>query len=139
MVYPAQKVCRICGGPRTTLNGGKRALCDEHFRAYMSQEQSKHYQKWRGKVFHLLGAKCIRCGFDDIRALQIDHIDGGGNHDARTRSGGVLAFYKRILADPSGYQVLCANCNWIKRSENDENGRRYGSGIQEELDEYRSS
>lgn len=139
MAYPAQIACRICGAQRTALGGGKRALCDEHFRAYMSREQSKHYRKWRDKVFDVLGRVCVHCGFSDARALQIDHINGGGNHQARNRKGGLLLFYKSILADPSGYQVLCANCNWIKRAENDENGRRYGSGMQEELDEHQSS
>src|SRR5689334_14993068 len=32
----------------------------------------------REALFALLGRKCARCGFDDIRALQIDHVDGKG-------------------------------------------------------------
>lgn len=65
-------------------------------------------------VFDLLGHACARCGFSDLRALQIDHVNGDG---AKER-GRNQAFYKRILADDGGrYQILCANCNWIKRHE----------------------
>jgi RNase P subunit RPR2 len=27
------------------------------------------------------------------------------------------AYYKLVAQTPSRYQVLCANCNWIKRFE----------------------
>lgn len=27
---------------------------------------------------------------------------------------------RRVLTNSSEYQLLCANCNWIKRSENNE-------------------
>jgi hypothetical protein len=118
MVYPTQTMCRHpgCDQPRST----RRALCDPHFKQYQSEATSKTYRKWRDQVFDVLGRVCVRCGFNDTRALQFDHINGGGSHEARTL-GSRTRFFKRILADPSGYQVLCANCNWIKRAENDEN------------------
>jgi hypothetical protein len=66
--------------------------------------------------------KCQRCGFDDIRALSIDHINGGGRKHTREmklRSDG-RALYEWIKEDnyPQGFQVLCMNCQWIKRDEN---------------------
>lgn len=69
-----------------------------------------------------LGNVCVRCGFSDIRALQVDHIHGGGAKHARSLSSGPT-YYKNILNDPNfatKFQCLCANCNWIKRSENNE-------------------
>ena len=73
------------------------------------------------QVMELLGgAYCKRCGFSDIRALQIDHIDGHGNQDPVVRKHGET-YYRRILREGgAGLQVLCANCNWIKRYENHE-------------------
>mgnify|MGYP001615616281 CR=1 FL=1 len=67
--------------------------------------------------------KCIRCGFSDRRALQIDHVNGGGLKEFRKL--GVFRILKQIIAMPkeeaiSRYQILCANCNWIKKSENGE-------------------
>jgi hypothetical protein len=32
---------------------------------------------------------------------------------------------KKVLADTTGsYQLLCANCNWIKKSENNEHAKQ---------------
>jgi hypothetical protein len=34
---------------------------------------------------------------------------------------GTFAYLKGVLADADGrYQLLCANCNWIKRAEENE-------------------
>jgi hypothetical protein len=74
------------------------------------------------RAIEVLGGKCIKCGFIDIRALQIDHIHGGGLKELR--KNGNYAIYYKIVKDPEkakeDYQVLCANCNWIKRFENKE-------------------
>jgi hypothetical protein len=78
--------------------------------------------RWRRRlaVFQLLGNKCVRCGFDDPRALQIDHVAGGGTEERRNARS-TAAYYDRILAvGAAEYQILCANCNQIKRYENGE-------------------
>lgn len=78
------------------------------------------WRQLRIEALGKLGNKCVKCGFSDIRALQIDHINGGGCYDMRNRSRKNL--YRFILNnDVTGiFQLLCANCNWIKRYENDE-------------------
>ena len=39
------------------------------------------------------------------------------------KSKGNYKIYRDIvLGNLNGYQALCANCNWIKRHENNENG-----------------
>ena len=65
------------------------------------------------------GNKCAKCGFGDWRALQFDHINGGGKKDQKIMCSQTL-MRKDILENPNKYQVLCANCNWIKRYENKE-------------------
>jgi hypothetical protein len=76
----------------------------------------------RFKVFEKLGGRCKKCGYSDIRALQIDHINGGGTREIA--SLGHRRVYKKILDELDcgvvNYQILCANCNWVKRSENRE-------------------
>ena len=66
---------------------------------------------------------CVRCGFDDVRALSIDHIDGGGNRDRASRFKGRM-FYRWLQQEnyPEGYQSLCMNCQFIKSCENGERG-----------------
>jgi hypothetical protein len=75
----------------------------------------------RKEVLSMLGDKCVRCGFSDPRALQIDHIHGGGRKDRKAKDGTHPSYYKKVLdLKGIGYQLLCANCNWIKRYENNE-------------------
>jgi len=63
---------------------------------------------------------CVKCGFNDIRALTIDHISGGGNAHRRQLSTGKQGganFYRWLRQNnyPRGYQVLCMNCQFISQ------------------------
>ena len=70
-------------------------------------------------IFEKLGHVCKRCGFSDKRALCIDHVNGGGYKELKKLT--VFQYYKKVLEDKTNsYQILCHNCNWIKRSENNE-------------------
>lgn len=85
---------------------------------------TRKYWERKEKLFEILGGKkCVRCGFDDERALQFDHKFGGGLKEQITSKRGRdnLKYY---IENPNiarkKLQVLCANCNWIKKSENKE-------------------
>jgi hypothetical protein len=88
----------------------------------------------RDKINILLGGKCAVCGWDDARALELDHIQGGGSRELRKGLGAGNGYYTRVLkhlsnlpggADSDKYQLLCANHNKIKRVEKQEAlGRR---------------
>ena len=60
---------------------------------------------------------CVKCGFSDVRALCIDHINGVEPTEfcSPIPRGGV-PLYNWLMRDgfPSGYQTLCFNCNIIK-------------------------
>lgn len=85
----------------------------------------KNYLRIKNAIFALLGSKCVMCGFSDRRALQIDHINGGGSKERKIKYGRSAFDYilKEILGGSKKYQILCANCNWIKRAINNENRR----------------
>lgn len=86
------------------------------------KKQRDYYNRLVNAVYALLGNECKRCGFSDRRALQIDHISGGGNK-ARKKYG-VIGELKRILeCGGEDYQILCANCNWIKRFTEDKDAK----------------
>jgi hypothetical protein len=92
-------------------------------------EHQVYQQRLKQEVFTAYGGPvCVYCGFDDIRALQLDHINGKGEQDRLSHSTS-RTIYARLKRDgfPAGFQVLCANCNFIKRSTNNEctgpNGR----------------
>lgn len=58
---------------------------------------------------------CACCGESRVEFLCIDHIQGGGLKHRRIVGTGT-AFYKWLKKNgfPSGYQVLCYNCNMAK-------------------------
>lgn len=91
-------------------------------RIYMA----KRYQELKRKVlghYSNNAYKCIRCGFGDFRALEIDHIDGGGSKHRREIRGN-LYYWLIKNKFPIGFQVLCSNCQSIKRHENNEYRRK---------------
>jgi len=82
-------------------------------------------KKLRRELLEIIGnTKCNRCGFDDVRALQLDHIKGDGTIAKKKFKNSQYEwhFYRHERPDlaKQELQVLCANCNWIKREENDE-------------------
>jgi len=82
---------------------------------------TEQQRQLRRRIEEKYGGRCARCGFDDIRALHIDHVAGGGQKELRGGFGAGMSYYYRVLKDQSGkYQLLCANCNAIKRFEENE-------------------
>ena len=78
----------------------------------------KASEKARSEIIGLLGGKCIPCGFSDPRALAIDHIDGGGTAEHKAKGGSYYNFIlQRIKNGSVEYQLLCFNCNEIKKRE----------------------
>lgn len=79
------------------------------------------YRTLRTEVIEAYGGCCCQCGFTDRRALHIDHVNGDGSQD-RKKHRTALQMVRWIIRNhfPSGYQILCANCNCIKMFENKE-------------------
>ncbi len=60
--------------------------------------------------------RCACCGEKEVKFLTIDHINGGGNKDRKEKNnvaGGLCGWLVKN-GFPSGFQVLCMNCNWGK-------------------------
>lgn len=97
---------------------GYYMLRRDHFR------QKAAETNWRRRlaILAILGSKCVRCGFDDPRALQVDHVNGGGSQHRKSlsHSWGSKFWEAELSERRAAYQLLCANCNWIKRYENKE-------------------
>lgn len=94
---------------------------NERNRARIAERRRIEWGALKRRVYEALGGVCRRCGFSDPRALQIDHVNGGGKAELKKYSGGSRTYLKKVCAAPPGeYQILCANCNWIKRHENGE-------------------
>lgn len=74
--------------------------------------------------------QCARCRVKIIAVLSIDHISGHGANQRKeffkkrktNWHGAGTQFYRWLIKNhyPSGYQVLCRNCNWLKYLETKE-------------------
>ncbi len=95
-------------------------------RLLINNNRRHKLQTIRAAIIFLFNARCSRCGFSDIRALQIDHINGGGNKERDFNKIDSTSYYmgilKKLLVGSTEYRLLCANCNWIKKAENHEIG-----------------
>lgn len=62
------------------------------------------------------GILCCLCGETCLDCLTIDHINNDGNRHRKEINRIGSSFYKWLIDNnfPSGYQVLCANCNLKK-------------------------
>jgi hypothetical protein len=58
--------------------------------------------------------------YTNLISLSIDHINGGGRKQRTEGTGGQFYRWLRKQGYPSGFQVLCMNCQYIKRWENGE-------------------
>jgi len=101
---------------------------DPIFRANQKRYVKEGRRKITMEIFNLLGNKCNNplCSTPrdklDSRCLQIDHVNGGGKKEKREFE---TIYYRHILrkiqSGSKDYQLLCANCNVIKRYKNKEN------------------
>jgi hypothetical protein len=100
-------------------NAGRRDGLSGYCRECRATYNREREARYRAAVIALLGGECVRCFIADPRVLAIDHIGGGGSAARRRGGRKQTQFYKDVLAAPDGYQLLCHNCNWVKRLEED--------------------
>jgi hypothetical protein len=94
----------------------------------VNEQHRNWYEERKLQALNIFNNKCINhmknfgCECTDIRCLQFDHINGGGNKQRRKL--GSIAILSYILKHPKEFQLLCANCQWIKRYEKEEHGQK---------------
>lgn len=80
------------------------------------EERRNRTIRLREAILELYGRQCYNCAYKkDVRALTLDHINGNPSR-FKCRSGHTL--YAAILngsVPEHEFQILCANCNQIKR------------------------
>jgi|SRR6267142_272142 len=86
----------------------------------------RKYKRLRDKILLKFGGRCnsLKCkwlnddgsiGCTNEKCLQIDHVNNDGHIEKKERKS-LFSFMKKVLEDNEGnYQLLCANCNWLKR------------------------
>jgi len=127
-----QSVCLQCVRKISTKPGEN---CQETRHLITYQKNATRTNRRRGDVWKEAliwysdsnPPKCVVCSFNDIRALQLDHIKGNGAVFRREHPHLVsksLALWLRKCNWPEGYRVLCANCQQIERERLGCNGAK---------------
>lgn len=99
----------------------RRRRNKEYSPSKQAQQHRQRLLRWKNAVYDRLGRECVHCGYADMRALQLDHIRGGGC--SKTRGFSTITYYRMLALSKrleKDMQVLCSNCNWIKRYTNKE-------------------
>ena len=114
---------------RTKAQGGLQQWCKDCAHTYRLEHKEHNKRRYKGytqrvksiALGHYSGGipHCAHCGFADMRALSIDHINGGGTKHNKAINSNI---YRWLIKNdfPPGYQTLCMNCQFIKREENGE-------------------
>lgn len=87
------------------------------YRKYLSDWQAQKRDTLKYAVVNVLTdgeGTCRSCGQGDIDVLNVDHIENNGmEHRKKVPTSSILRWI--IQNDyPSGFQILCANCNLKK-------------------------
>lgn len=101
-------------------NHRQERLDYKHSRKIRTNELNRNV---RISLLRILGNECVLCGYNtNDLALQIDHINGNGSDERRIHGNTMM--YKKYICNPelakSKLQILCANCNQIKKIMNRE-------------------
>ena len=109
-----------------------RVLCYNcNFEHYIENNKSKkerknelgraYTQKQKKEVIDHYGGICCGCSNNNLNVLSIDHINNDGNvhrRDPNIPRGQGFYWWLKKNNFPSGYQVLCINCNMLKHLNN---------------------
>ena len=96
----------------------------ENMRRYRAESPEKYNaqsvaakKRERERLYEMYGHVCAMCWFEDKRALTLDHKNNNGNEE-RAELGERGVYRKAKAAHrPDEYQILCMNCQFIKRTE----------------------
>jgi hypothetical protein len=83
---------------------------EKHLEVYR-EGNKKHRRKNRQAAIDHYGGKCACCGEDRFEFLAINHIEGGGHQHRKTIKGIKIEEWLKKNNYPSGFNVLCHNCN----------------------------
>lgn len=104
--------CAECGEPcehRYCSDACRRKFWDRTGYATYGR-RDRNWQR-RLEIIKTLGGKCVDCGFDDYRALDIDHIDPSKKLRAKNRYFPWSHRFKDWEANAKNIRLLCANCH----------------------------
>lgn len=111
--------CVFCGNAfEASRSDAKRCVScrQKYLMEYRRKDSTKSRRKIsnrkiRERLFEGYGNKCACCGESRFEFLALDHVDGGGRVERKTRSTQQIALTAIREGFPDKYRILCHNCN----------------------------
>lgn len=93
---------------------------------HTARHSAAHANRRRSNAIEMLGGKCRQCPETDPAVLQFDHIHGGGRQDRQKVGRSTHRIANDVLKNGTAkYQLLCVNCNQLKRHTEREYPHKY--------------
>ena len=105
----AQGMCTSCGSPRGDSQSLRRCQ-----KCLTRDSGTRRSREMRTAIIQAYGGDspfCFCCGEKHAAFLTLDHVDGGGRAHRRAKGNQSVYHELRRLGYPSGFQILCFNCN----------------------------
>jgi hypothetical protein len=104
-------MCDECGSKSRAASNAWRAAHPDKWKKLKNNNAKKRRNETRLELLKKLGGKCVCCGEENERFLQVDHVNRDGNRHRKECHNRVVL---DLLKNPDKYQtmVLCANCHF---------------------------
>ena len=92
-------------------------IYNEKNREKINERHKKQHRELRLEVLKYYGGEfpeCACCGENEIKFLTIDHIENNGNEHRKMLKTRSITRWLKNNNFPTGFQVLCWNCNCSK-------------------------
>ena len=111
-VYPSGWICRVC----IAEYARKYRASSEVYARHTANRRRNRIAKRIAVLTHYSNGipKCACCGETEVKFLAIDHMNGNGSSHRKTVPVAALPRWLQANNYPSGFQVLCHNCNCAK-------------------------
>lgn len=111
-----QTLCSNCNSAKSDTDH-----CPHVAMPILIDEQQRYRFRLRSTVLSAYGNKCVCCSEIEYAFLTIDHIaENGSDHLRSIGASSNMSFYRWLRDNnyPSGFQILCWNCNIAKHNYN---------------------
>lgn len=116
------KLCLICQELFVPKRNTQQVCYSENcrykfYRQNFNEYNQKTRKDLRTSVKIKLGSKCIKCGNSDMRVLEINHINGGGCKEYKSK------YYSKVFQEildgkrEGEFNLRCANCHILYEHE----------------------
>ena len=105
--------CKFCGEKTETIFCSKKCRDNWWNKNTWTTYRKKKFWNEKIKLLKELGGKCIKCGINDIRVLDINHVDRGKKFKVKNRNYAFQTKLRDWKKNKGNLKIMCSNCHRI--------------------------